>query len=55
MYDFTFSASSGIDSVLGDTKSARDCDDNYYTIDGRLVRNPTRGIYIKNGKKIAIY
>ena len=55
VYDFTFSASSGIDSVLGDTKSARDCDDNYYTIDGRLVRNPTRGIYIKNGKKIAIY
>jgi len=26
----------------------------YYTLDGRRVENPTNGIYIVNGKKVAI-
>ena len=29
-------------------------DDNYYTIDGRIVKNPVNGIYIHNGKKILV-
>ena len=29
-------------------------DMNYYTLDGRRVENPTKGVYIQNGKKIII-
>jgi hypothetical protein len=29
-------------------------DDNYYTLDGRLVKTPGKGVYIKNGKKVII-
>ena len=28
--------------------------DNYYTLDGRLVKTPTKGVYIHNGKKVVI-
>ncbi|MBQ8656046.1 MAG: hypothetical protein IJ527_03180 [Prevotella sp.] len=29
-------------------------DNRYYTLDGREVKNPTKGIYIVNGKKVVI-
>lgn len=29
-------------------------DDNYYTLDGRLVKTPGKGVYIKNGKKVIV-
>ena len=28
--------------------------DDYYTLDGRLVKTPTKGVYIHNGKKVVI-
>jgi len=29
-------------------------DDNYYTLDGRAVKTPGKGVYIHNGKKVVI-
>ena len=29
-------------------------DDNYYSLDGRLVKTPAKGVYIKNGKKVIV-
>ena len=29
-------------------------DDNYYTLDGRAVKTPGKGVYIHRGKKILI-
>ena len=29
-------------------------DDNYYSLDGRLVKTPGKGVYIKNGKKVIV-
>lgn len=46
--------------VNGETTDIRDInrqemnDDRYYTLDGRIVENPSKGIYIKNGKKVII-
>lgn len=46
--------------VNGETTDIRDInrqemnDDRYYTLDGRIVANPSKGIYIKNGKKVII-
>lgn len=41
-----------IDSVQDFTD--KQADHAYYTLDGRRVENPTNGIYIVNGKKVAI-
>ena len=29
-------------------------DDNYYTLQGIRVKNPSKGVYIKNGKKVIV-
>ena len=29
-------------------------DDNYYDLTGRMVKNPTKGIFIRNGKKVIV-
>lgn len=52
VYDFKFNYTDGVDEItIGPELVGDDADDIYYTIDGRMVKNPTRGIYIKNGKK----
>ena len=45
---FTY-APAGISSMVTDTRSF-----DYYTLDGRRVEHPTKGVYITQGKKIAI-
>ncbi len=42
--------STGIESVNSETIT----DNRYYTLDGRLVENPDKGIYIVNGHKVVI-
>ena len=39
----------GIGSVLNETAS-----DVYYSLNGQIVNNPSKGIYIKNGKKVVL-
>lgn len=45
---------------FGDTTGIMDINreattnNRYYTLDGRLVENPTKGIYIVNGKKVVV-
>ena len=45
---------SGVDSITIDNGSARFEKDAIYDLWGRKVKNPTKGIYIRNGKKIII-
>ena len=44
---------SGVDEITGDT-TGRYEKDAIYDLWGRKVKNPTKGIYIRNGKKIII-
>ena len=48
-YYFDFGGTTAIDPVV------TECEENvYYDLNGRRVENPTRGIYILNGKKILV-
>ena len=48
-YYFDFGGTTAIDPVV------TECEENvYYDLSGRRVENPTRGIYILNGKKILV-
>ncbi len=49
-YTFTFIPSVGVNKVSATDKA----DASYYDIQGRKVEKPTRGLYIKNGKKIFV-
>ena len=49
--DFGDGESTGIRSIESNGKVA---DDAIYTLDGRRVSQPTKGIYIQNGKKLII-
>lgn len=44
---FSLSESTGIEKV----ETQQQADDAWYTLDGIRTTNPTKGIYIKNGKK----
>lgn len=46
-------ARTGIETVSADSGTLSQ-DDNYYDLMGRVVKNPERGIFIKNGKKIKL-
>lgn len=46
--DFT-----GIEDIPADD-AVRGGKDVYYDLNGRVVNNPTKGIYIKNGKKVVL-
>ena len=48
-YYFDFSGTTAIDPVVTEVN-----DNIYYDLSGRRVENPTRGIYILNGKKILV-
>ena len=48
-FDFMGGAPSGISTVMALPKP-----NSFYTLDGRRVENPTKGIYIMNGKKVVI-
>lgn len=37
---------------IKDIKTQKSCDDSYYTLQGVKVAQPTKGVYIHNGKKI---
>ena len=48
--DFT-----GIDEVLDEVKGEDGkVKDVYYDLNGRVVENPTNGVYILNGKKVLV-
>lgn len=50
---FTFNGeTTGISEIAADVKAAGN--DAYYTISGVRVQNPTKGMYIKNGKKVVV-
>ena len=48
-YYFDFSGTTAIDPIVTEVN-----DNIYYDLSGRRVENPTRGIYILNGKKILV-
>lgn len=58
--DAAVSAAKGITLDFGQTTgiigvgSATHTDGDYYTLSGQRVTNPTKGLYIKNGKKVVI-
>lgn len=39
---------------IGDVKRETITDDRYYNLGGQRVENPTKGLYIKNGKKVVV-
>lgn len=43
-----------VDTSISATENGKTMDTPYYDLQGRPVANPTRGIYIKDGKKIAV-
>ena len=47
--DFT-----GIEDIEADGDSFRGVKDAYYDLNGRIVENPVKGIYINNGKKVVL-
>ena len=48
-YYFDFSGTTAIEPIINEVE-----DNIYYDLSGRRVENPTRGIYILNGKKILV-
>lgn len=52
-YGFIFSegAATGIEEIKTNTRPANN---TYYNLSGQAVKNPTKGIYILNGKKVII-
>lgn len=50
---FTLTEGSGEPTAI-DVDSAIPADGKYYNLQGQIVTNPARGIYIKNGKKVVV-
>ena len=48
-YYFDFGGTTAIEPVINEVE-----DNIYYDLSGRRVENPTRGIYIVNGKKVLV-
>ena len=46
----TLGSSSGINTIKTDNKN----DNRIYSLSGQLIKNPSKGIYIKNGKKYVV-
>lgn len=46
----TLGSSSGINTIKTDNKN----DNRIYSLNGQLINNPSKGIYIKNGKKYVV-
>lgn len=46
----TLGSSSGINTIKTDNKN----DNRIYSLGGQLIKNPSKGIYIKNGKKYVV-
>ena len=44
----------GVDTGIESIENAQGAIHNYYTLDGRKVVNPTKGVYIVNGHKVVI-
>lgn len=51
--DFDFGGTTGIESVQGEGLRVQGTE-NYYNLRGQRVANPTKGLYIVNGKKVII-
>jgi len=43
-----------VETAITDVESESETDNNYYDLTGRMVKNPTKGIFIKNGKKVFV-
>jgi hypothetical protein len=46
----TLGSSSGINTIKTDNRN----DNKIYSLSGQLINNPSKGIYIKNGKKYVV-
>lgn len=44
----------GDDTGIGNVSASKTADSVIYTLDGRRVENPTKGVYISNGRKVVI-
>ena len=49
---WTISEATGIRALLNDNGEM--INDKWYTLDGRLVEHPAKGVYIVNGRKIHV-
>jgi len=49
-----FISFNGETTGIGDVKRESITDDRYYNLSGQRVENPTKGLYIKNGKKVVV-
>ena len=49
---YTLSDATGISNVIDSDNERKD--NSYYSLGGTRVTNPTKGLYIHNGKKILI-
>lgn len=52
--DFGEGKTTGIDGLNGELKNGKIEELKFYDLNGRRVENPTKGIYIVNGKKVVI-
>lgn len=52
--DFGEGETTGIDGLNGELKNGKIEELKFYDLNGRRVENPTKGIYIVNGKKVVI-
>ena len=43
----------GVPSSISNIEN-KDVDNNYYDLAGRKVAKPTKGIYVKNNKKVVV-
>lgn len=51
----TFSfANSGITTDINEVMPAAVCNDLWYNVNGQRISNPVKGLYIRNGKKVAV-
>ena len=52
--NWTFKAEAGASTGIVNMNRETITNNQYYTLDGRRVENPTKGLYIVNGKKVVV-
>ena len=53
-YNIEVEGTTGINNAFNNAIINSDTSSTYYDLQGRKVKNPRRGIYIHNGKKVMI-
>ncbi len=52
--EYAGSDPTAIESIESDTSASKNGSDVYFDLSGRRVTAPTKGVYVKNGRKVVV-